>query len=595
MTLGAGEAIAGYSIIGQVGAGGMATVYKAWHERLDRHVAIKLLHESFVRDADFLERFEREARIVARLEHPHIVPIYDYDEHNGVPYFVMKYIDGGTLKRRLIKQGITLDEILSTMTPLAAALTYAHEMGVLHRDIKPSNVMIDERDLPYLTDFGLARIAQVGDSTISHDMMLGTPFYISPEQAKGARDLTPATDVYAFGIVLYELLVGAVPFVAETPYAIVHEHIYTPPTPPSALNPELGAAVDAVLLRALAKQPEQRYQSASALMEEFKLALADSGVRQLPPDRLVAQPPPQSRNRPPLTPELTKENARDDLKEEAEQLRDLALRMRETLKRSQSQRKRKDPSPEEVIRKRVEKKFRARRSLMIHLGIFALVIGLIAVSIILQNRPGALQDLVMFASLWGIAPAVQAVRFHYKHGKGFDNRVEETEREITRQLQVFDLDTEAEMQIRQQIDRKYNARRALTIHGFIFALINSIWLFNMVYVPSYWFWGSSHLPGAGIWGVLLLVLFLRYYYKHGRGAEKQLAEIEGEITRQLRLAEMREEQRRRSLYDDDGAIYDLAGDDGRAVRLTDEGELTDSFIDELADADDRAQQRHSGE
>ena len=107
----------------------MATVYKAWHERLDRHVAIKLLHESFVRDADFLERFEREARIVARLEHPHIVPIYDYDEHNGVPYFVMKYIDGGTLKRRLIKRGITLDEILSTMTPLAAALTYAHEHG----------------------------------------------------------------------------------------------------------------------------------------------------------------------------------------------------------------------------------------------------------------------------------------------------------------------------------------------------------------------------------------------------------------------------------------------------------------------------------
>ena len=176
-------------------------------------------------------------------------------------------------------------------------------MGVLHRDIKPSNVMIDERDLPYLTDFGLARIAQVGDSTISHDMMLGTPFYISPEQAKGARDLTPATDVYAFGIVLYELLVGAVPFVAETPYAIVHEHIYTPPTPPSELNPELGAAVDAVLLRALAKQPEQRYQSASALMEEFKLALAESGVRRLPPDRLVAQPQqPQSRNRPPTDP-----------------------------------------------------------------------------------------------------------------------------------------------------------------------------------------------------------------------------------------------------------------------------------------------------
>ena len=241
MSLSAGDSIAGYEIVSQVGAGGMATVYKAYHERLDRHVAIKILHDTFARDDSFLERFEREARIVARLEHPHIVPIYDYADVDNQPYFVMKYIEGGTLKRRLIKQGITLDEIKGMMTLLADGLSYAHEKGVLHRDIKPSNILIDERDLPYISDFGLARIVQVGDSTISHDMMLGTPFYISPEQARGERELTPATDVYSFGIILYELLVGSVPFIADTPYAIVHEHIYTQPEPPSQLNPELSA------------------------------------------------------------------------------------------------------------------------------------------------------------------------------------------------------------------------------------------------------------------------------------------------------------------------------------------------------------------
>ena len=236
MTLKKGDEFAGYEIMTRIGSGGMATVYQAYHRRLDRHVAIKVLHETFVRDDTFLERFEREARIIARLEHPHIVPIYDYAEFEGQPYIVMKFIEGGTLKRRAIKEGIALDDMVSMMSLLADALTYAHEKGVLHRDIKPSNILIDERELPYISDFGLARIAQVGDSTISHDMMLGTPFYISPEQGRGERDLTPATDVYAFAVILYELLAGQVPFGGDTAYAIVHEHIYTPPTPPSHIN-----------------------------------------------------------------------------------------------------------------------------------------------------------------------------------------------------------------------------------------------------------------------------------------------------------------------------------------------------------------------
>ena len=297
MILNPGDSIADYEIVAQIGSGGMATVYQAYHERLDRFVAIKIMHESFAHDETFLERFQREARIVARLEHPHIVPIYDYAEFDNQPYFVMKFIEGGTLKRRLIKRGITLDEITGMMTMLADALTYAHEKGVLHRDIKPSNMLIDERDLPYISDFGLARIAQVGDSTISHDLMLGTPWYISPEQARGERDLTPATDIYSFGIILYELLLGQVPFSGDTPYAIVHEHIYTPPPPPSHINPELGEALDDVLLKALAKQPSQRYQTATALMNDLKLALADSGILDLPPDRSMGLPQPERERR----------------------------------------------------------------------------------------------------------------------------------------------------------------------------------------------------------------------------------------------------------------------------------------------------------
>ncbi len=569
MTLNIGDDFAGYEIVAQVGSGGMATVYQAYHERLDRHVAIKIMHDTFVQDSTFLERFQREARIVARLEHPHIVPVYDYNEYAGQPYFVMKYIEGGTLKRRLIKRGITLDEIKSVMTPLADALTYAHEKGVLHRDIKPSNILIDERGLPYISDFGLARILQAGDSTISHDMMLGTPFYISPEQARGERDLSPATDVYSFGIILYELLTGQTPFVADNSYAIVHEHIYTAPTPPSQINPDLSAAVDEVLLKALAKEPSERYQTATALVDDFKTALAESDFRQLPPDRSRVQQGSQSRSR----------------HGDADHLADFAglAALERGSKRKAGLRKRKSgaQSREAAIRERVEKKFRARRALIIHLVIFGMVIGIIGLSIILQDRVYALRDLADFASFWAIFPAFQAVRYHYKHGRGADNREQETEREITRHLARSDLDGEEEWQLRKRIEKKYAARRSIVYLSAFFAVLNSAWVFYMLLVPGYWNDGISNMPTLGFWAVILGLLCLRYYYRHGRGAEKREAEIEGEITRQLRRTEMRERARLERLHDDD-LEFALDEVDMAKVRLNDEGELTDSFVEEAA-------------
>ena len=589
MTLNTEEHFAGYEIVTQVGSGGMATVYQAYHERLDRHVAIKIMHDIFVQDDTFLERFQREARIVARLEHPHIVPVYDYDEFEGQPYLVMKFIEGGTLKRRLIKRGITLDEIKSVMTMLAEALTYAHEKGVLHRDIKPSNILIDERDLPYISDFGLARILQVGDSTISHDMMLGTPFYISPEQARGERDLTPATDVYSFGIILYELLVGQAPFLADNSYAIVHEHIYTPPTPPSQINPDLSETVDEVLQKALEKEPSQRYQSATALMDDFKLALAESGIRQLPPDRSRIQqtPQPQLRFQPRL-PEERINRAQPFRHRDDHELMDSAglegLEHEIKRKVEQGLRKRKGDakSRESAIRERVEKKFRARRAIVVHLVIFGLFIGIMGLSVIFQDRVYALGDLVGFASFWAIFPALQSVRYHYRHGQGAENRKEETEREITRHLARSDWDYEEEWQVRKRIEKKYAARRGIVGVSALFAVFSSAWAIYMLLIPGYWNEGLRNIPALGFWGIMLALLCLRYYYRHGPGAEMREAEIEGEITRELRLSEMREQARLERLHDEGDSGFALDGLGVTNMRLNDEGELTDSFVEEAA-------------
>jgi serine/threonine protein kinase len=274
-----------YRIIQQIGQGGMATVYKARHERLERFVAVKVMHQAFAEDPTFHARFEREAKIIAALEHPNIVPVHDFAEVDHQPYLIMKYIEGRTLKQTLIKQALSLADILRIMTPIADALDYAHRMGVLHRDIKPSNIIIAPNGTPYLTDFGMARIAQAGESTISTDMMLGTPQYISPEQALGRTTLDARTDLYSLGVVLYELIVGQVPYSGDTPYSVIHDHIYRPLPQPSAVNPQVTPAIEAVLVKALEKEPAKRYASASEMMGALQAAINASGLRELDPQR----------------------------------------------------------------------------------------------------------------------------------------------------------------------------------------------------------------------------------------------------------------------------------------------------------------------
>jgi serine/threonine protein kinase len=269
-----GQNLGPYRIMEQVGRGGMATVYKAYQPAMDRHVAVKVLSAHFMQDPSFVERFEREARTIARLEHPHILPVHDYGKApDGTTYIVMRYINAGTLSD-LLKQGpLSVNEIVHLFSQIGDALAYAHEQGILHRDMKPSNILIDPRNQAFLTDFGLARIIE-GDSHLTGSMIVGTPAYMAPEQGQG-RPADKRSDIYALGVVLYEMVTGRPPFEAETPMAVMIKHMTEPLPLPSTLNPNLSPAVERVILKALAKEPEARYQSVTDMVRVLQEAVTE--------------------------------------------------------------------------------------------------------------------------------------------------------------------------------------------------------------------------------------------------------------------------------------------------------------------------------
>jgi len=274
MSFETGTQIGSYIISEKLGQGGMASVYKAHHERLDRYVAIKVLHPAFKDNDDFLKRFTREARVVAKLEHPNIVPVYDFAEHDGYPYLVMRYVEGKTLKDTYNQGSLSRAEIIRIAQGIADGLDYAHQQGVLHRDIKPSNILMTTGGGIYIADFGLARITQAGESTMSQDMIMGTPQYISPEQAMGNKELDGRTDIYSFGIIVYEMVTGQVPFQSDTSYSIIHSQIFDEPPNPRAINAEVTPELETVLLQVLNKEPENRFASAGDFLTAFKAAAA---------------------------------------------------------------------------------------------------------------------------------------------------------------------------------------------------------------------------------------------------------------------------------------------------------------------------------
>jgi serine/threonine protein kinase len=271
-----GKTLGSYRVLEPLGRGGMAEVYKGYHPLLDRYVAIKVLLSHLVKDSSFVERFQREAAAVARLRHPNIVQVHDFGIHEGVTYMVMEFVQGQTLKERLTAlrvkgERLRAAEVLTLTKELASALDHAHANGLVHRDVKPANILLREAATDgyeaILTDFGIAKMLE-GVQFTETGLSMGTPDYMSPEQAAG-EPITSQTDVYALGIVTFEMLTNQLPFHADTPAAMLLKHINTEPPSPRTINPSMPAALDFVLFRALAKRARDRWSSAG----EFARAL----------------------------------------------------------------------------------------------------------------------------------------------------------------------------------------------------------------------------------------------------------------------------------------------------------------------------------
>ena len=262
-----------YRVVRKLGTGGMANVYLAEDQELGRSVAIKMLDERHSQDEQFVERFRREAKNAAGLSHPNIVSIYDRGQAEGTYYIAMEYLEGRTLKELLVARGPTpLAVAIDYARQILSALGFAHRHGIVHRDIKPHNVVVAPDGRLKVTDFGIARS---GTSQMTETgSIIGTAQYLSPEQAKGAP-VTPASDIYSVGIVLYEMLTGLVPFTGDTPLEIAMKHLSTTPLPPSEARPDVPHELDSIVLRALAKNPEDRYQSADEM--DADLARASLG------------------------------------------------------------------------------------------------------------------------------------------------------------------------------------------------------------------------------------------------------------------------------------------------------------------------------
>ena len=267
-----GQSIGRYHIVEQLGEGGMATVYRAFDTRLERDVALKFIRRENFGSAqleELLKRFEREAKSLAQLSHPNIVGVLDYGEHDGMPYLVMPFIPGGTLKKNLGRPLHWVDAI-KILAPIAHALDYAHQRKMIHRDVKPANILISDLHQPMLSDFGIAKVLEgnnKGNTLTGTGVGVGTPEYMAPEQWSG--EASYSSDVYALGVVLYELVTGRPPFIADTPMAILLKQIQDPLPSPSEFVPDLPQSIEQILYKALAKKSEDRYQT----MAEFVMAM----------------------------------------------------------------------------------------------------------------------------------------------------------------------------------------------------------------------------------------------------------------------------------------------------------------------------------
>jgi serine/threonine-protein kinase len=271
------QKIGRYNIQSQLGRGGMSSVYLGEDPVMDRFVAVKVLPPEFLHHPSFRERFDREAKTIATLEHPAIVPIYDYGEDNGLPYFVMRQMPGGSLADRLATGPLSMEETTTLVERIGPALDYAHSQGVIHRDIKPGNILFDQWGTAYLGDFGIAHLEEAG-ATLTGSLRIGTPAYMSPEQVEGTSEIDGRSDIYALGIIVYEALSGSRPYEADTAASLALKHILEPVPRILDSNAALPPQTDNIIAKAMAKQRDDRYATGEELAADLRRLAAGQPV-----------------------------------------------------------------------------------------------------------------------------------------------------------------------------------------------------------------------------------------------------------------------------------------------------------------------------
>lgn len=263
------EKIGRYVIKSELGRGGMATVYRGFDPSFDREVAIKVLPREMLHDPQFRSRFEREIKMVAALEHPSIVPVYDVGEEDGQPYFVMRYMTGGSLSDGIAKGNFSIQDTAGIIEKIAKGLAYSHRKGIVHRDLKPDNILFDENGEPFISDFGIAKLTEAGGG-LTGSGVIGTPAYMSPEQAQG-NEIDSRSDVYGLGVIVYQMLSGQQPYSADTPMGVVVKHITEPVPEILKLVPDLPEEVHDLIKTAMAKDKSRRYETTIDLAKALNL------------------------------------------------------------------------------------------------------------------------------------------------------------------------------------------------------------------------------------------------------------------------------------------------------------------------------------
>src|SRR5690349_6065041 len=267
----------------------MGVVYRAYHSQLERTGAVKVM-QALSPDADNVARFRHEAQAIAKLRHPNIVDVYDFGEFDGTPYMIVEYVPGGSLSSRMSHGQLDHATALKYLRGIAAGLDYAHQHGVVHRDVKPANVLLTDDDAPVLADFGLAKLLQGSSLKSMTGVTTGTPAYMAPEQVTGSK-VGPAADRYSLATIAYEMLTGVIPFDGEGLMELLYAQVHREPVPPSGRDASLGPAVDAVIMRGLAKDPAARWESSAAFVDALAEALAPARAAAPVASALVMTPP----------------------------------------------------------------------------------------------------------------------------------------------------------------------------------------------------------------------------------------------------------------------------------------------------------------